>query len=315
MKCLITGINGFAGTHLAEYLLGENAVIAGTVYPRNAGLDITSAKNEIRLFPCDLASDKQITGIIKETQPEYIFHLAAQSFVPKSWQQPEETFNINVQGTLHLLQSVKEYAPKATVLFIGSGEEYGPPSSDKPLTEDHPLAPQNPYATSKACAGLLSAQLGRYYNIKIIRTRSFPHLGPGQSPDFVASDFCRQVALIEQGKQPPEMKVGNLNSRRDFTDVRDIVRAYWLAATRGIPGEVYNIASGKALSIKEILDKILALGDKQIKVVTDSAKFRPQDPPAICGSSQKLYKLTGWQPEIPIDQTLQEILNWWRDRV
>ena len=315
MRCLITGINGFAGTHLAEYLLRKNASISGTFYPPNTRLDIPGAGNKIKVFPCDLASDKQIPGVIKETRPEYIFHLAAQSFVPKSWRQPGETFNINVQGTLHLLQSVKKYAPKATVLFIGSGEEYGPPSSGQPLTEDHPLAPQNPYATSKACAGLLSAQLGHYYNIAIIRTRSFPHLGPGQSADFVASGFCHQVALIEQGKQQPQIKVGNLNSRRDFTDVRDIARAYFLLITRGIPGEVYNIASDRALFIKEILHKIIVLSDKQIEVVTDPARLRPQDPSIICGNSQKLYKLTGWHPEIPIDQTLRETLNWWRDKV
>lgn len=306
MKCLITGVNGFAGSWLAEYLLEKKFEVVGTVYPK---------KQQPNTLPCDLSVPHEIEEIIKQTQPDIIFHLAAQGFVPASWQDPIGTFNINVLGTLYLLEAIRKFTPKAKILIIGSGEEYGAANGDRPLTEDTSLNPQNPYAVTKVCADLMSAQLAKHYKLHIVRVRPFPHIGPRQSQNFAVSDFCRQIALIEKKKQPPIIKVGNLETKRDFTDVRDMVRAYWLAIEKGMPGEAYNISSERAYSIKEILEKLINITKTKIKIETDPSRLRPQDTEIKLGNSQKFRKLTNWEPEIPIEQTLQETLDWWRDQV
>lgn len=315
MNCLITGINGFVGSYLAEYLLDKNFEIIGTVYPENATQNISHILDKIQTFPCDLSVPHEIEDIIKQNRPEIIFHLAGQGYVPTSWKEPIGTFNINVLGTLYLLESVKKYSPESGILIIGSGDEYGFADGDRPLTENAPLSPQNPYAITKVCVDLLGAQLGKYYKLNIVRVRAFPHIGPRQSPNFVVSDFCKQIALIEKKKQPPVIKVGNIESKRDFTDVRDMVKAYWLAISKGKPCEVYNISSEKAYSISEILKKLINLSKTEIKIETDSSKFRPQDTQIKLGNSQKFRNLTGWKPRIPIEQTLQETLDWWRGQV
>lgn len=310
MKCLITGVNGFVGSYLAEYLLEKKHKIIGTVYPKNS-----SQIANVQTFPCDLANPNEIEDIIKQTKPEIIFHLAGQGYVPTSWEDPIGTFTINVLGALYLLEAVKKYTPESKILIIGSGDEYGSVDGNKPLTEETPLNPQNPYAITKTCADLLSAQLGKYYNLHIVRIRAFPHIGPRQSPNFVVSDFCKQIALIEKKKQPPIIKVGNIESKRDFTDVRDIVQAYLLAVEKCKSGEVYNISSEKAYSISEILKKLINLSKTDIKIESDSSKFRPQDTQIKLGNSRKFRNLTGWKPKIPIEQTLQETLDWWRKQV
>lgn len=310
MRCLITGVNGFAGSYLAEYLLTKKFKIFGTVYPKNS-----PQIDNVQTFPCDLSLPHEIGNIINETHPDIIFHLAAQGYVPFSWQDPIGTFNINLMGTLYLLDAVRKYSPEAKTLIIGSGDEYGEVNGDRPLIEETPLRPQNPYAVTKVCVDLMSAQVARYYNLNIVRVRPFPHIGPGQSPNFVVSDFTKQIALIEKHKQPPIIKVGNLESKRDFTDVRDMVYAYWLAIEKGEPGEVYNISSEKAYSIREILEKLIGLANTRIKIETDQSKLRPKDTEIKLGNSQKFRNLTGWQPRIPIEQTLQETLDWWREQV
>lgn len=312
MKCLITGINGFAGSYLAEHILKYTDNICGTVYPKNSTQNINHILNKIETAPCDLTIPHQIEHIIEKTRPERIFHLAAQGFVPLSWSDPLGTFQVNVMGTLYLLEAIKKYSPNARILIIGSGDEYDSINSNKPLTETIPLNPKNPYAVSKSCIDLLSAQLGQFYKLHIVRVRSFPHIGPRQSPNFVVSDFSRQIALIENNKQAPIIKVGNLESKRDFTDVRDIVKAYWLALEKGLPGEVYNISSEKTYSISEILKQLLSLTQTEIKIERDPDKLRIQDTNIKPGNSQKFRIQTGWRPEIPIEDTLKETLNWWR---
>lgn len=309
VNCLITGINGFVGSYLAEYLLKKRLNVSGTIYPKNS-----QSIDKIQTFPCDLSNPNDIQDIIKRIKPEIIFHLAAQGYVPFSWKDPVGTFNINVLGTLYLLNAIREYSPEAKTLIVGSGDEYGSVDGNKPLTEDTPLKPQNPYALTKVCADLLSAQLGKYYNLHIVRVRAFPHIGPRQSPNFVVSDFCRQIVFIEKKKQDPIIKVGNLESKRDFTDVRDMVHAYWLAIEKGKTDEVYNISSEKAYSISEILKKLISLSKIEIKIKPDPAKFRLQDTEIKLGNSQKFRNLTGWEPKIPIEQTLQETLDWWRGK-
>lgn len=310
MKCLITGVNGFAGSYLAEYLLTKKLEILGTIYPKDSP-KIT----KIQTFPCNLSQQDEIQEIIKKTKPDIIFHLAGQSYVPFSWQDPIGTFNINVMGTLYLLDAIRKYSPNSKTLIIGSGDEYGEVDGERPLTEETPLRPQNPYAVTKVCVDLLSEQFARYYNLHIVRVRPFPHIGPRQSPNFVVADFSRQIALIEKQKQVPIIKVGNLESKRDFTDVRDMVRAYWLAIEKGKNGEVYNISSGKIYSIREILEKLLSLTNIKIKIEQNHSKLRPKDTEIKVGDSQRFSNLTGWRPKIPIEQTLWETLNWWREQV
>lgn len=316
MNCLITGVNGFVGSYLAKYLLEKKGLkIFGTVYPKNSTQNIGHILDKIRTTPCNLTIPQGIEDIIKKSKPEIIFHLAAQGYVPTSWQDPIGTFKVNVLGTLYLIEAVRKYSPKAKILIIGSGDEYGFVDNEKPLIEETPLNPQNPYAVTKVCTDLLSAQLGKNYKLHIVRVRAFPHIGPRQSPNFVISDFCRQIVLIEKNKQSPIIKVGNLESKRDFTDVRDMVHAYWLAIEKGGPGQVYNISSEKAYSVGEILEKLINMAKTKIKIQSDPSKFRLQDTIIKLGNSQKFRSLTGWKPKIPIEQTLQETLNWWRRQV
>lgn len=307
MKCLITGVNGFAGSYLAEYLKEKVIEVTGTVFPKNLA--------QSNIFPCDLSIPQEIEGIIKQTGPDIVFHLAGQGYVPTSWQDPIGTFNTNVLGTLYLLEAVRKFTPNAKILIIGSGDEYGFVDGGRPLAEESPLNPQNPYAVTKVCVDLMSAQLAKYHKLQIVRVRPFPHIGPRQSPNFVIADFCRQIALIEKQKQSPVIKAGNLKSRRDFTDVRDMICAYWLAIEKGVPGEVYNISSEKAYSIEEILERLISLTKTEIKVEIDPARLRPQDTEIKLGNSQKFRRLTGWEPRIPIEHTLQETLDWWRGQV
>lgn len=312
MKCLITGINGFVGGYLAEYLLNKTNQVFGTFYPKDLNKNI---KDPIQSFFCDLTIPQDIDKLIKEIKPEFIFHLAGQSFIPYSWDDPATTFKTNVLGPIYLLEAVKKHAQTAKILIVGSSDEYGSVNGSTNLSEDAPLNPDNPYGISKACADLLSHQLGKHNNLKIVRTRSFLHIGPGQSEKFVVSDFCKQIALIEKGEQPPVMKVGNLESKRDFTDVRDIVNAYWLALEKGIPGEVYNITSQNLLSIQELLDKLISMTDTKITVEIDPKKIRTTDTKLTMGDSTKFRTQTMWQPEIPIEKTLQDTLDWWRKQV
>lgn len=316
MKCLITGINGFAGSYLAEYLLENNIYeIYGTVYPPDSIGNIKSILNGIKIFQCDLSSEEPIQKIIDDIKPDRIFHLAAQGFVPLSWQDPVDTFKTNVLGTLYLLYSVKKSCPSAKVLIIGSGEEYNHVNGNSPITEETMLLPKNPYALTKLCSDLASSQIGSYFNLNIIRVRPFSHIGPRQSPNFVVSDFSKQIAMIEKDIIPPLIKVGNLDSFRDFTDVRDMVKAYAMAIENCDSGDVYNISSEKSYSIKQILDILLSFSIKKISVEVDHNKFRINDIPIRLCSSRKFRDKTGWRPAIQIKQSLEFTLNWWRNNI
>lgn len=312
MNCLITGINGFAGSYLAEYLLEKKINVIGTIFPENANQNIFHILDKIKIFPCNLINPEGIESIIKNTTPDIIFHLAGQSNVHLSWQNPAGTFKINVLGTIYLLNAVKTYSPKSRILIVGSGDEYDFNGKNKSTNEETALIPKNPYALTKLCVDHLSSQLAKYYKLHIVRVRPFPHIGPRQTPNFVVSDFARQIAMIEKKRQAPVLKTGNLKSKRDFTDVRDMAAAYWLAINKGKNGEVYNISSEKVYSAKEILRRLLKMTDAKIKLETDLSKIRPQDTEMKHGSSQKFRKLTGWKPKVSINKTLEETLNWWR---
>ena len=314
MKCLITGINGFAGSYLAEYILQIGEDISGTIYPENSVQNIKNILNKINALPCDITIPGQIENIINTVRPDCIFHLAGQSFVPLSWSKPIETFKANVFGTIYLLKAVKRFSEHARILIVGSGDEYGMVTGHTPVKETAPLNPQNPYALTKACADILGKQFGDLYNLKTIMVRPFPHIGPRQSANFVVSDFSKQIAMIEKGIQEPKIKTGNLDTKLDFTDVRDMVKAYWLAIEKCTPGNVYNISSGNLYSIKEILSYLLSQTSVEIKVESDPAKFRIHDTALKTADSQKFRTQTGWKPNIPIEETLKETLNWWRQK-
>jgi GDP-4-dehydro-6-deoxy-D-mannose reductase len=251
-----------------------------------------------------------------ETRPDIIFHLAAQSFVPTSLSDPWETLENNILSELNLLEAVRQSRREVVFLVVGSNEEYGAPRPEElPQTEQSPLRPNNPYAVSKVGQDFLGLQYYLTYDIPVVRVRPFNHTGPGQSPRFVTPAFASQVARVEAGLQEPVMRVGNLSTSRDFTDVRDIVRAYHLAVTKGEPGEVYNRASGEPRSIKVLLETLLSYSEAEIRVERDPDRYRPVDVPVVYGSAKRFYERTGWQPRIPFEQTLRDTLSYWRRQV
>jgi GDP-4-dehydro-6-deoxy-D-mannose reductase len=244
-----------------------------------------------------------------------VIHLAAQSNVGVSWQDRRETYTTNFLGTATLLDAVRVVCPEATVLVVGSAEVYGPvPVAEQPIREERALDPRSPYAVSKAAAEMLARQTALADDLRVLATRSFNHTGPGQSAAFVASNFARQVAMIEAGGAPPLLKVGNLEVKRDFSDVRDVCRAYLDLLGRGVAGEVYNVCSGKAVSIGGILEIILGHASVSIEVGVDSSRLRGQDIPLLLGDGGRLTGAIGERTLIPLEQSLLDLLAWWRER-
>ncbi|GMK39867.1 GDP-mannose 4,6-dehydratase [Paenibacillus sp. CCS19] len=316
MKALITGINGFVGGHLASYLLSEGIEVAGTCRCRqHNGEDALSNKN-IRLIECELRDAAAVEEVIAAERPDHLFHLAAQSFVPASWASPSDTIHNNVAGQVHLLEAIRLHKLPTKVLIAGSSEAYGEVHTNEiPVTENNPLRPMNPYAISKIAQDFLGMQYYRQYGIPIVRMRTFNHIGPRQNEHFVTSSFAKQIAEIEKGLRPPVLYVGNLEARRDFTDVRDVVHAYWLAIQHGTPGECYNVASGRSWSAGDLLQLLLSLSPIKVTIEQDAARMRPSDVPIVIGDSAKLTSQTGWLPKIPIETTMQEVLEYWRDQL
>jgi len=316
MQVLITGITGFAGSHLAEYALAQGAEVYGTVRWRSDRANIAHLRGDIVLLDCDLTDASATAQAILEARPDCVFHLAAQTFVPTSWRAPAGTLTTNVTAALNVFEAVRAWGQNPPILNVGSSEEYGLVRPDEtPITENQPLRPLSPYAVSKATQDLLGYQYHRSYGLRIVRTRAFNHSGPRQHEVFVVPAFARQIAEAEAGQREPVMHVGNLESRRDFTDVRDVVRGYWLALEHGIPGEVYNICSGQAHTIQEILDTLLSLATVPIEVQQDPRRMRPSDVPLVLGDVHKFQVATGWRPEIPLRQMLGDVLDYWRARI
>ncbi len=315
MRALITGAGGFVGDHLCAYLLEHTDwELLGTVYPQMPEDPWPAPR--LRLVHADLRNAEQVQGIVEGFGPDLIFHLAAQSFVPASFADPWDTLENNIRGQLNILEVVRRQGRPVRVLVIGSNEEYGRPRPEElPITEESPLRPANPYAVSKLTQDFLGLQYHLAYGMDIVRLRPFNHTGPGQSPRFVVPAFASQIAHIEAGLQEPVVRVGNLDVARDFTDVRDIVRAYHLAAVTGEAGEVYNLASGMARSVRWVLETLLSFTNARVRVEVDPALYRPADTPVIYGSAEKFHRRTGWEPQIPFEQTLRETLEYWRGRV
>jgi GDP-4-dehydro-6-deoxy-D-mannose reductase len=271
----------------------------------------------VKAFPLDLRDKSRLAEILRQFKPDRIFHLAAIAFVPVSFDDPKLVFEVNLFGTINLYECLRKAEMNPKVLFVGTAEIYGNVKPENlPITETHPAEPTNPYAVSKLAAELMSTQYARNYGMNIVCVRPFNHTGPGQSPKFVCSDFAKQIAEIEAGKRPPLMRVGNLETRRDFTDVHDIVRAYALAMDK-CPGDgtAYNIGSGKSYSIREILDTLRGMSKTEIKIEHDPDRMRPSDTPDVYGDCSRFRAATGWRPEHDLKKTLEEILDYWRANV
>lgn len=317
MRVLITGVTGFVGSHLADYLVGRGDVeVFGTHRWRSRMENVEHLRGRLRLVECDLTDPVAVRRVLAAVRPDRVFHLAAQSYVPTSWLAPAETLRTNVLGQLHLFEAARELGLSTRFHVAGSSEEYGLVRPEEtPIREDQPLRPLSPYAVSKVAQDLLAYQYWMSYRLHTVRTRGFNHTGPRRGEVFVTSNFARQIAEIEKGRREPVVRVGNLEALRDFTDVRDMVRAYWLALEHGEPGEVYNICSGRAYRIRQVLDILLGLAQVRVEVQEDPARLRPSDVLILVGDGTRFTRLTGWQPTIPFEVTLKDLLDYWRGRV
>ncbi len=317
MRVLITGITGFVGSHLAEYALSRGDVeVFGTVRWRSRMDNVEGILGDIDLIDCDLRDPSATRKCLEQIRPDYIFHLAAQSYVPASWNAPAETLTTNIISELNLLEAMRDLGLDARIQVAGSSEEYGLVLEDEvPIAETNPLRPLSPYAVSKVAQDFLAWQYNQSYGLFAVRTRAFNHTGPRRGQVFVTSDFSRQIAMIEKGLKEPVIEVGNLEARRDFSDARDVVRAYWLSLEKGEPGEVYNIGSGSAITIQEMLDMLLTMTDDRIEVMPMPERMRPSDVQILLADTTKFQEQTGWKTEIPLEQTLRDLLDYWRDCV
>jgi len=317
MKALITGITGFAGSHLAELLLDEGHEVAGASRLRSPMQNLSrEVTDRVKLIECELKDSTAVKKMLADMRPDWIFHLAAQSFVPTSWISPGDTLNNNIQSQVNIFESMRELDLDETrVVIAGSSEAYGLVYENEiPITEENPLRPLSPYAVSKVAQDLLGFQYHRSYGLNIVRARAFNHTGPRRGEIFVSSNFAQQIARIEAGLQEPVIRVGNLEARRDFTDVRDTVRAYLALIQGGEPGDVYNICSGEAVRIQEVLEKLLSLTERDIKVEVDRGRMRPSDVPVLLGDCKKLKEKVGWERKITFDRTLEDLLDYWREK-
>ena len=318
MKVLITGVTGFAGSHLVDHILAEHpeCEISGIVRWRSRTENIEHLRGRFNEVECDLRDASSVRTVVENVRPDRIFHLAAQSFVPTSFTAPMESLETNVLGQLHLFEAVRRVKLTPRIQIACSSEEYGfVYENEVPITESNPFRPLSPYAVSKVSQDLLGYQYHESYGLDVVRTRGFNHTGPRRGPVFVCSDFSKQIAEIEAGNREPVMHVGNLEAKRDFTDVRDMVRAYWLALEHCEGGEAYNLASGRTWAIQEVLDMLLSMSSVEIEVREDPARMRPSDVPLLLGDASRFREATGWSPEIPFETTLRDLLTYWRERV
>jgi GDP-4-dehydro-6-deoxy-D-mannose reductase len=304
MRALVTGATGFAGRHLCRHLIKCGHEVTGTALSKQE-------RAPHPLVVCDVTDRQAVAAVVAEMRPEAIVHLAAIAFVPEAQENPEQAIRVNVGGTADLFQAAAEHAPEAVILAISSAHVYGAVAPDEvPVTEDHALAPASAYAQTKAAVETLADIWAG--QLRIVVLRPFNHVGPGQSPRFAVSGFAQQIARIEAGQTEPVLRVGNLEAKRDFTDVRDVAEAYRLAIEAAEPQTPYNICSGKAVAIQEALDRLLALSEADIRVEQDPARLRPSDVPVLQGSAEKFIAATGWQQRHSLEQSLADTLEYWR---
>jgi GDP-4-dehydro-6-deoxy-D-mannose reductase len=315
LRVLVTGIAGFAGSHLAEYLVREHAIELHGIIHRHEHR-IQHLAHRLHLHRGDMRNALWVSETIQQIQPDVTLHLAAWSDVGGSWQQPWTTYELNIQCQLHLLEALRRWSPHCRTLVVTSNEVYGlVQAADLPISEATPFRPNNPYGVSKIAQDMMALQYWHSHRLPTIRARSFNHIGPNQADDFVASAFARQIAEIEAGLREPKVAVGNLEAERDFTDVRDVVRAYWLLVERGEAGDVYNIGSGQHRPVRLLLDMLLDLATTPVTVVIDPMRLRPSDVPISACNNHHLVAATGWQPQIDLRTSLTDLLNYWRKRL
>ncbi|HEV8308743.1 MAG TPA: GDP-mannose 4,6-dehydratase [Methylomirabilota bacterium] len=317
MRVLITGVTGFVGSHLADYLVARGDVEVYGIHRWRSRMDnVEHLRGRIELVECDLRDAAAARRMMATLRPDRIFHLAAQSYVPTSWLAPAETLTGNVIAQLNLFEAVREERFATQFHIAGSSEEYGFVRPDEiPIREENPLRPLSPYAVSKVAQDYLAYQYWMSYGLHAVRTRGFNHTGPRRGEVFVTSNFARQIAEIEKGLREPIVWVGNLEAIRDFTDVRDMVQAYWLALERGEPGEVYNICSGRGYAVRNVLDILLDVAHVKVEVREDPTRLRPSDVEVLLGDCTRFRRISGWEPTIPFEVTLKDLLEYWRQRV
>lgn len=315
-KAFITGLTGFVGSHMAELLLKNGVEVYGMQRWRSKSENIEHIQNKIQIEEADLLDAHSLYTVIDKIKPDYIFHLAAQSFVQSSWASPTQTLEVNIIGSAHLFEAVRKTGLPITIQIACSSEEYGKVlPNEVPIKETNPMRPMSPYAVSKLAMDYLGYQYHQSYGLRIIRTRGFNHTGPRRGDVFAESNFAKQIAEIEKGKREPVVYVGNLEAQRDYTDVRDMARAYYLAVQKCEPGEAYNICIGKAWKIKAVLDLLLSFAKVKVKVKNDPARMRPSDVEILRGDNSKFVRQTGWKPRYTFEQTMTDLLNYWREKV
>ena len=309
-NALIIGGAGFVGKYLIPELSNIYDVTATKLPNESKPLDGCTVCDLNIMYP------NQIEEVLSTVKPDVIFHLSAQSSVKLSWINPQLTIDVNIKGALNLLDSIKKLDLVCKTILIGSGEEYGYVQQEEcPIKEDNRIRPGNIYAITKATQNMIGTVYAKAYNMDIVMVRAFNHVGAGQLPMFVVSDFCKQIVEIEKGIKEPIMKVGNLTAKRDFTNVKDVVKAYKLLAENGISGQTYNVGSGTAVTIQSILDIALSHSTADIRVVQDPNRMRPSDVPIIVADTSKIFKDTGWKPDISLDATILEVLEYWRNNI
>jgi GDP-4-dehydro-6-deoxy-D-mannose reductase len=307
MKALVIGAAGFVGKHLVTLLKTLNWQIFAT------RLHGEIVDNDVPSYDLDILDPAAISSLLEKIKPDCIFHLAAQSSVALSWEKPALTVDVNIKGAVYLLEAMRNMKNLPRILLIGSGEEYGYVlPTELPIHEETLLRPGNVYALTKVAQSLIGQIYSHAYGIEVVIVRAFNHIGPGQLDTFAVSGFCKQVAEIEAGIRPPVIQVGNLSAKRDFTDVRDIVKAYSLLIEKGKGGEIYNVGRGKAIPMREILTMILSLSVAKISIEQDDSRLRPLDTPVIEADISRLTELTGWIPKISLQDTLSDMLDNWR---
>jgi GDP-4-dehydro-6-deoxy-D-mannose reductase len=322
LRALVTGAAGFAGSHLAELLVSQGIEVYGLVMPGGPLDNLNEIRNDpgraacLHLVEADIVQEGPLDSVIADTRPVEVYHLAAASSVRQSVRDPSATFRVNVLGTRNLLEAIRRAGLTPRILIVGSAEAYGASANKRiPLREEDPLLPVSPYGASKAAAELLACSYGKRHRLPIIRLRPFPHTGPRHSPGFVFSDWARQLAEIEAGRRPPRLHVGNLEIRRDISDVRDVVKAYRLVLQRGRAGAVYNVCSGWVYSLREVLEALVGLTRLNVEFVTEAARLRPHDIRVLAGTAQALHDCTGWVAASPLSQTLVDLLSYWRHQL
>ena len=310
MKALIIGGAGFVGHYLIDRLQSEGYDVHTTCLPTEM-----IANRGCKSYNLNILEKETVCSILQEVKPDCIVHLAAQSSVSLAWKKPQLTVDVNIKGTLNILEAMRECGMEKTrILLVGSGEEYGYIREGAcPIKESERLNPGNIYAATKAFQSMLGSIYAKAYGMNIVMVRAFNHIGPVQLTQFVVADFCNQVAEIEKGKREPVIKVGNLSAQRDFTDVRDIVKAYEMLLRKGISGKIYNVGSGKAVAIDDILRLILEKSTTEIKIEIDETRLRPVDVPIIEADISEIKADTGWCPEIPLERTIEDTLYYWRN--